>query len=79
MKSRTLRELKHIAREALKSEYGFAPALKDIKLMESNDIGTYIAFMIEGRYYRFDSYITSDDCIWVGKGHIEKMPQYDII
>lgn len=73
------KNLKAIAQVALKSEYGFAPALSNIKLMESNDTGTYIAFVVEGKYYRFDSYKFSDGSVWVGKGTIEKMPQYDII
>ena len=71
--------LKMVSHEALKSEYGFAPALKDINIIESNETGTYIAFTVNGKYYRFDSYTWPDGSIWVGKGTIEKMPQYDIV
>ena len=73
-------EMKQIAKEALRSEYGFYPNLKDIQIMESNDIGTYIAFMVNGRYYRFDSYISTIGgmrTVWVGSGTIEKLPEYD--
>lgn len=76
----TVREYKTIVKEALASEYGFAPCLKDIQLMESNDTGTYIAFMVNGRYYRFDSYFLhygDMKTIWVGSGTIERMPHYD--
>ena len=75
----SIRTLKVIAQAALKSEYGFAPALINIGIMESNDTGTYIAFTVNGKYYRFDSYTCWDGSIWVGKGTIEKMPQYDIV
>ena len=71
--------LKKITQAALKSEYGFGPALINIGIMESNDTGTYIAFTVNGKYYRFDSYKLQDGSIWVGKGTIEKMPQYDIV
>lgn len=76
---KTVRQLKAIVHGALKSEYGFAPALINIRIMESNDTGTYIAFTVNGKYYRFDSYKLPDGTIWVGKGTIEKMPQYDIV
>ena len=76
----TKREYKHIVQEALKSEYGFAPKESEIQLMETNDIGTQIAFLVNGRYYRFDSYrshIGGMITVWVGSGTIEKLPEYD--
>lgn len=36
MKTRTKAELKQIAHEALVSEYGFAPAMNNIILLEAN-------------------------------------------
>lgn len=72
-------DLKKIAQGALASEYGFAPALESIRLMESNDNGTYIAFTVKGRYYSFRSYRWADGSVWVGSGTIEKQPEYDLI
>ena len=72
-------DLKKIAQQALASEYGFAPALDSIRLMESNDNGTYIAFTVKGRYYSFRSYRWADGSVWVGSGTIEKQPEYDLI
>lgn len=76
----TIKQCKEIAREALEYEYGFAPYLKNIQLMETNDTGTYIAFMVNGRYYRFDSRIViigGTRTVWVGDGTIERLPEYD--
>ena len=72
-------DLKKIAQAALASEYGFAPALESIRLMESNGNGTYIAFTVKGRYYSFRSYRRADGSMWVGSGTIEKQPEYDLI
>ena len=77
----TKRNYKQIVKEALECEYGFAPSIKDIHLMETNDTGTYVAFMVNGRYYRFDSYINNIGgmhTVWVGSGTIERLPEYDI-
>lgn len=76
----TKKEYKHIVKEALEYEYGFSPCLKDIQLMEANDTGTYIAFMIHGRYYRFDSYIVTIGgmrTVWAGDGTIERLSEHD--
>lgn len=78
----TKREYKHIVKEALRSEYGFSPKESEIQLMETNDIGTYIAFLVNGRYYRFDSYqlhVGGMSTVWVGSGTIEKVSEKDRI
>ena len=53
---------------ALNSTYGFAPALKDIKLLEASGDRTYILARIGNREYRFDSYICDSrtGSIWIG-------------
>lgn len=70
-------ELKRTAQGALKSEYGFAPALKDITLLEADRDGTYILFRVgSSKEYRFSSYIShigGMETIWIGKGTIEKI------
>lgn len=71
-------EMKKIAQAALRSEYGFKPPLDDIRLMESNDTGTYIAFTVKGRYYAFRSRRIFDGSVWCGSGTIEKLPEYDV-
>lgn len=75
----TKSELKHIAKEALNSEYGFSPSLSDITLLEADDTGLYILFSVKGHEYRFDSrYFPIGrgadriNTIWAGKGTIEK-------
>lgn len=75
---KTNAQLKKIMQSALNSEYGFKPALADIKLMESNDTGTYIAATVKGHYYSFRSYSWADGSIWCGAGTIEKQPEYDV-
>ena len=73
-------ELKHIAQQALNSEYGFSPKLSDIVLLEAQDTGLYILFSVKGNEYRFDSRYfpigrgeNRINTIWVGKGTIEKI------
>lgn len=76
----TKREYKYIVKEALRNEYGFSPKESEIQLMETNDVGTYIAFLVNGRYYRFDSYqlhVGGMSTVWVGSGTVEKLPEYD--
>lgn len=75
----TKAELKNIAQQALKSEYGFSPAKADIVLLEANDNGLYILFSVKGHEYRFDShYFTIGhgenklNTVWIGPGTIEK-------
>ena len=71
----TKRELKHIAQQALDSEYGFS----DITLLEANDNGLYILFSVRGKEYSFRSHYLSYgkgedriNTIWVGPETIEK-------
>lgn len=68
-------ELRKIAQQALKSEYGFAPALNQIVLLEANGEGNYIFFEVRGKEYRFDSRVLCDGTIWVGKGTVEKVEE----
>lgn len=75
MKTKT--ELKRIAQSALKSEYGFQPALNNITLLEASNNGTYILFEVSGNTYRFDSHTMGNgfpfpDSVWCGKGTIQK-------
>lgn len=71
MKTRTKAELKQIAHEALVSEYGFAPAMNNIILLEANGEGTYIRFMVKGHEYRFDSTLFHGD-VFCGNNTITK-------
>lgn len=74
---KTKNELKHIIRTALKSEYGFAPAISNIILLEADMSGTYIMAHINGREYQFHSRICTqpglEGTIWCGPGTITKM------
>ena len=69
---RTKNELKTIAQRALKAEYGFAPAKKDITLLEAYGDGTYILFEINGNEYSFNSSLASDGSVYCLKGNISK-------
>ena len=74
--NKTKTELKKIAQLALDSEYGFAPALKEITLLEASSDGTKIYFKVNGKEYNFTSHINTYgdmDTIWVGQGTIEKL------
>ena len=56
------RLLKHYAQGALEREYGFAPPMKAITLLEShfdNDIPQYVRFEVGGHEYSYDG-ITLD-------------------
>lgn len=46
-------EIKTILRDALKDHYGFAPNLKDIQIMASDDDGRFIRAEINGKQYRY--------------------------
>ena len=73
-------EMKRILKDALMSEFGFFPSLNDIQIIESDDTCTHVSFMVNGRYYRFDSYISTMGgmrTVWVGSGTIEKLPEHD--
>ena len=76
----TKSELKHIAQQALDSEYGFSPKLSAITLLEADDTGLYILFSVKGNEYRFDSRYypigrgaDRINTVWTGKGTIEKI------
>lgn len=64
--------LRTIAQRALKSEYGFAPALNQITLLEANGEGTYILFEVNDKEYSFNSRLLHDGSIWAGNGTIER-------
>ena len=69
-------ELRKTAQMALTSEYGFAPSLDKIVLLEADGDGTYILFEVLGHEYRFNSYRESRfNTIWIGKGNIEKIEE----
>lgn len=74
---KTNNELKQIIRTALESEYGFAPAISKIILLEADMSGTYIMASINGKEYQFHSHICTqrglEGTIWCGSGTITKM------
>lgn len=77
MRTYNTNELKEVAQHALKSEYGFSPAKKDIVLLEASGDGTRILFSVRGNEYIFESvhrYCSDgfDLGVWTGKGTIEK-------
>lgn len=45
-------EIKKIAQKALEIEYGFAPALKAIRLLEASGDGNYILFQVKEHEYK---------------------------
>lgn len=49
----TKAELRKTAQTALKNEYGFAPSVSKIVLLEANGEGSYILFMVNCKEYRF--------------------------
>lgn len=75
--NKTKIELKHKVSTALKSEYGFAPALNKIILLEAHGDGTYILFRVGIHEYRYDSYFFfpegSDNTVWYESGTIQKL------
>lgn len=71
----TKAKLRKIAKQALNSVFGFAPALNQIILLEANGEGTYILFEVKGKEYRFDSRLLPDGTIWAGAGTIEKVEE----
>lgn len=74
--NKTNRELKEIVKEALEVEYGFAPTLKSITLIEASGDGTRIYFRVNDTRYEFKSDIF-DICgmktVWIGAGTITKL------
>ena len=51
MKELTNRQLQQHAALALENEYGFAPKLEDVVLLEADGDGNYILFEIKGKVY----------------------------
>ena len=72
----TKEELKKTAQVALKSEYGFAPALSAIRLLEASDDRKYILFRVGDTEYRFNSYLFHDGSVWCGRGTITQTAYY---
>ena len=76
-KQKTNTQLKTIVQRALENEYGFAPKLKDIVLLEANGTGEYILFEVNGKEYNFNSYMMEEGhpfpySVWYGKGTITR-------
>ena len=72
---RSKQDIKKIVQCALKSEFGFAPALSEIDLYRSLPDGTHALFVVNGKKYRFDSYALSVggfDTVYVGAGTIRR-------
>lgn len=76
MKSITKTEMKQIMRNALEAEYGFAPAISKITLLEASGDGTYIMASINGKEYQFHSHICTqrglEGTVWCGSGTITR-------
>ena len=51
-------------------------SMNGITLLEANESGTYILFNVNGRAYRFESYIMSFEgafrAVWTGAGTISR-------
>ena len=71
----TKANLKKIAQAALNSEYGFAPAISNITLLEASGDGTYILFSVKEKEYRFNSHMFLDGSVWAGEGTITKVTE----
>jgi hypothetical protein len=59
---------------ALRSKYGFKPALKEIILLEANDDRTHILAQVGDREYKFSSYVcdSKTGSVWVDDCTIEQ-------
>lgn len=71
----TNNEFKTTVQNALKSEYGFAPAKNQITLLEAHSDGTYIMFEVNGKVYQFNSHICTYGgmkTVFVGAGTISR-------
>lgn len=74
MFKKTNNELKRIAAAALENEFGYAPKVSSISLLEACEDGTYIRFTVNNRrVYAFNSTIDSFGAVWAGNGTIEKV------
>jgi hypothetical protein len=72
---RTNQEIKRIVQCALKSEFGFAPALSAITIHKSSVDGTHVLFLVDGRKYRFDGHeliMGGMNTVYVGVGTIRR-------
>lgn len=70
--------LKKIVQSALKCEFGFAPALKDIVLLEANNTRTYIMFKVKDKFYHFRSHQVGKNGelgVWVAEGTITRVDE----
>lgn len=74
MKNLTKNELKEIMKRALFLEFGFAPTLNKITLLEASGDGTYILASVNGFQYSFQSRRTlgAANGVFVGRGCIER-------
>lgn len=81
MKNWTKKDMKITAQKALEAEYGFAPAISKIILLEASGDRTYIYFRVRDQRYTFrstiDVYGVDEsgeplEAIWVGRGTLEK-------
>lgn len=72
----TNNELKQVLQAALKSEYGFAPSKKDIKIFKSNVDAYHVfcIFEVNGIPYKFSSTykLGKRNGLYVGEGTITK-------
>lgn len=72
---RSKQNIKQIVQCALKSEFGFAPALSAITLHKSLPDGTHALFTVNDKKYRFDSYdmtVGGLVTVYVGPGTIRR-------
>lgn len=72
---RSNQEIKRIVQCALKSEFGFAPALSAVTIYKSLPDGTHVLFLVDGRKYRFDSHESTMgglETVYVGAGTIRR-------
>lgn len=72
---RSKQNIKKIVQCALKSEFGFAPALSEIGLYRSLPDGTHALFVVNDKKYRFDSYAINAaglETVYVGSGTIRR-------
>jgi len=73
----TKKELcKLTAQTALKSTYGFKPALSQITLLEYDFDRTHILFRVGDKEYKFSSWVCGDNGVWVGEDTIRMIAKY---
>lgn len=66
-------QLKTIIQAALYSEYGFAPLMKEIVILDAAKDGSYIKRSINEHIYIFKSSYSQGVGVWTGKGTIKKL------